>query len=68
MGNRKFRFTNEQVKRFIKKQKEIDEATTTATAGNYTYDAPAFNAKKGDDFWKDSLEHNKKGGISCETV
>ena len=49
-------------------------ATTAAqvgaecTRGDIGYDAPAFNAKKGDKFWKSAMTHNKKGGVSCQRL
>ena len=47
-------------------------ATSCASVGAETsrgdigYDAPAFDSKKNKNFWKDSLVHQKPGGVSME--
>lgn len=77
---RRVRFTEEQMQYIMEcngispDMLQEDGATTCASVGAETtrgdigYDAPAFNAKKNDKFWKDSMTHNKKGGISCERL
>lgn len=56
-----FRFSESQINRI---KKMIDETTTTATLGNYQYDAPLSISKK-----DPSMKHrSKNGGISVETI
>lgn len=75
-NSKNFYFTEEQVNKFkkIMQEKMVNEVTTTSTVGSSTsigslgYAAPGFNTGKNNGFWKDSLEHNKKGGITCQTI
>lgn len=69
---KKITFTKKQVDYILEAQGvSLDEATTTSSVGAETtrgdigYDAPGFATKKNDKFWKDSLTHNKPGGVAC---
>lgn len=75
-NNKNFYFTEEQVNKFKKMMEEqmVNEVTATSTVGASTsrgdigYDAPGFDTSGNKDFWKDSLQHNKKGGVSCQRI
>lgn len=51
--------------RLTKKQLiNLMEMTTTTSVGNMAYDAPGLAISKDDE----AMVHNKKGGISCDTI